>query len=154
MKHSLIHSIILLGLAASPLFAQEANDDVAATAAALPAIMAKLPTGPTALVYNDQTVDLSRRLATRIGQKIEHESSKLVCRDDLRYHRKRCSLTDVASLVNLSGVTVRGDSATVYFALESRSNSAWQPVETDVYAVDLARSNGVWTVVNIKLVIL
>jgi hypothetical protein len=132
------------------VIAQTPDDDVNAVAAALPAIMTKVPAGPTALVYNDWSAALSKRLAAKIGKSIEHESSKLACREDTNTHNKHCSLSGVSSLINLGSVRISGENARVIFSIERPSGSSNEPIEHEAFAVDLRRSGSRWTVVQVR----
>jgi hypothetical protein len=151
MKYSrMLASGFALTVAAHSLLAQVADDELEATVAALPVATTKLPPGPSAIVYNDQSLILSRKLGARLGTKIDHEVSKLVCPDDSA-PGPRCSLKDGISLVNLSGTKVEGDRAKAYFTIEIPSNSPWHGVESSIYVVDLVRGAGTWTVKGIRL---
>jgi hypothetical protein len=134
--------------------AQAPDNDVDAVAAALPAIMSKVPLGLTAVVYNDKTADLSKRLAVKIGKTIEPEANKLDCRKNSATGSDVCSLKNVASLVNLGGVIVGGETATAFFNIEIPSGSETVPIEHYLYAVDLKRSGAVWTVVRVRSVMM
>ena len=152
MKYSrMLVSGFVLTVGAHSLLAQVADDELEATAVALPLAMTKLPPGPSAIVYNDRTLILSQKLGARLGMKIDHEQSKLVCHDDNARRRIICSLKDGISLVNLTGVKVRGERAKAYFTIEIPSKSPWHPVESSIYVVDLVRSAGKWTVKGIRL---
>lgn len=142
-------AFLSLQLSAAGALAQAPDDDLNAIAAALPLIMTKVPPGTTALVYNDRSVDLAKRLGAKIGRTIEHESSKLVCHHDSRMGNV-CALSRVSSLVNLVGVRVTDQAATVTFNIETPSGSTRVPIEHELFAVKLKRSGNVWEVVQIK----
>lgn len=139
-----------LALGAQPLLAQATDDDVEAAAAALPAVMAKVPAGPSALVYNDQTADLSKKLGAKLGKSIAHEQSMLECQDQ-GTRRAKCSLKGGITLVNLGHVRAVGDQAKAFFLIEASSNSFRQPVESQLFVVDLVRSAGKWIVKGVRL---
>jgi hypothetical protein len=154
MKRSLLAaSVVLFGVITPPLVAQASDDEAAAMAAAVSAIMTKVPPGKTVIVYNDRTAELSKRLGEKIGKKIGHENTMLDCQDDIKLHRKRCALKNASSLVNIGSITVSGDAAVAYLFIESPSGSEWQPIETDGYVVKLARVKGAWSVVSINLAV-
>ena len=132
--------------------AQGPDNDIDAVAAALPAIMSKVPLGPTAVVYNNRTADLSKRLAVKTGKTFEPESNKLDCRKDSATSSDVCSLKNVASLVNLGGVILGDETATVYFNIEIPSGSVTVPIEHYLYAVDLKHSGAIWTVIRVRSV--
>lgn len=148
-----IASLGLLICISASVLAQETDHVAAATAAALPAIMAKSPPGPAEIVHNDQTLSLSTRVSSKIGKTFKHRSTMVTCRADPRLLQV-CSLRDNTSLISLTGTTVVGNKARARFGLEISSGSARQPVESYVYAVDLVLTDGVWTVCGITLVAL
>ena len=134
--------------------AQGPDNDIDAVAAALPAIMSKVPPGPTAVVYNDRTAGLSKRLAVKSGKTFEHESNKLDCHKDSASGTDVCSLKNVASLINIGGVILGDETATVFFTIEIPSGLVTDPIESYLYAVDLKHSGGLWTVIRVRSVMM
>jgi hypothetical protein len=130
--------------------AQQPDDDINAVAAALPAIMRKVPAGVTAIVYNDRTATLSQQVGLKTGVTFEPESIRLDCRSSSTTGRNVCRLKNTASLVNLGGVRVVGDEAQVFFTIEISSGSETVPIEHYTYAVHLKRSGTTWTVVRVN----
>jgi hypothetical protein len=155
MKRSLLAtSMLLFGAMGSPLLAQVADDEVNALSAAVTGILTKVPPGKAAIVYNDRSAELSKKLEVKIGKKIEHETSHLDCQYDATNKRQKCALKGVSSLVNVGSISVSGDSAEAYLFIERPSGSSFQPIETNGYVVKLARVQGVWTVVSIELTLI
>jgi hypothetical protein len=132
---------IVLALFATRMAAQSSDDEVAATVTALPAILAKAPTGPTVLVYNDRTAQLASKLSLRLGKAITHESTMLSCKTEMK-----CALKEPGSLVNLGGTKVTGNRAEVWFSIEDADSTTRSPIGVETYLVTLTRVNGVWTV--------
>jgi hypothetical protein len=152
MKRSLLAtSMLLFGVMGSPVLAQLPDDEVDALAAAVAGILTKVPPGKTAIVHNDRSAELSKKLGVKIGKKIEHETSLLECQDEATVQRKKCALKGVSSLVNIGSISVTGDAAKAYLYIEQPSS---QSIETEGYIVKLARVQGVWTVVSIKLTLI
>ena len=143
-------ALLCLCFGAFPLSAQVKDDDVSAFVASLPAIMAKIPHGPTALVHNAWNGNLSQRIAEQTGKKIDLESSWLRCREGADVRRNTCSLKDVASLVNLGSVSIAGDVATVIFDIELPTGSTEGPIEHSLFRVDLKRAGAAWVVVGVR----
>ena len=139
----------LLLLVAGRLSGQTLDDDVNAMAVAVAAVQAKAPTIPSVLAYSDRSAALAQKLAAKLATNIVQESSLVTCQDDAQLHRKKCTLNSgVVRLINIGTVTVTGDRALVYLFVELPSNSPWQPIETETYVLNLARVNGIWTVVS------
>jgi hypothetical protein len=154
MKMSAGIALSCLNIFAPVARAQAPDNDVDAVAAALPAIMSKVPPGLTAVVYNGRTANLSKRLAVKLGKILEPESNMLDCRKRSATGSDVCSLKNVASLVNLGGVIVGDETATAYFTIEIPSGLVTDPIESYLYAVDLKHSGGLWTVVRVRSVMM
>jgi hypothetical protein len=145
-------ALLCLSFSAFPLSAQVKDDDVSAFAASLPAIMAKIPHGPTALVHNAWNGNLAQRIVEQTGKKIDLESSWVRCREGADVRRNTCSLEGVASLVILGSVSIAGDVATVIYDIALPTSSTADPIEHYLYQVDLKRAGAAWVVVGMRQV--
>jgi hypothetical protein len=145
-------ALLCLSFSAFPLSAQVKDDDVSAFAASLPAIMAKIPHGPTALVHNAWNGNLAQRIVEQTGKKIDLESSWVRCREWADVRRNTCSLEGVASLVILGSVSIAGDVATVIYDIALPTSSTADPIEHYLYQVDLKRAGAAWVVVGMRQV--
>jgi hypothetical protein len=137
IRRHLAFAGIVFGLFATRAAAQLPDDEVAATVAALPAILAKVQAAPAILVYNDRTAQLASKLSLRLGKAIAHESTMISCKN-----QGNCALKEPGSLVNLGGTTVTGNRAEVWFSIEDGAPT----VGVETYLVTLTKVNGVWTV--------
>jgi len=131
----------------SPVLAQVQDEDVSAFAVSIPAIMTKVPVGPTALIYSERNAGLAQKLAVRTGKKIDPESNRLVCHESSVSHVNVCSIKDAASLVALGSVHFSAETASVTFDIIFPDR--FGALEHSLYRINLKRVGGLWVVVDV-----
>lgn len=142
-------AVISTSTNAATLTAQGGDSEVAAAAAALPAILTKIPAGPTALVY-ERNGEFASSLSTKTGTPIEPIFSRLVCSQDPIQRPDSCSLKNANSLVIIGSVRVTGGTANAFFTIATPTNSLRQPIGYEVFIVSLERAGNAWICKDIR----